>query len=480
MLLLSIGFGLTSLIYVPSYLLILHWKVRGQSARMPLVTAALILAGISFLVVICGYASAGVSNAEGFLMPIGAKQGGSVPLETAAQHYTLFSFAHLLDILNVLLLNAGVFVVTIPILLITGRRDILWKEPAILFSLTAIFPAMLFLIAGNTFLGLARDWDLATIPVASVSVLVLFLLGILHREKKLHLAALTPLLVITLFSSWYVWMRVNVHILHGDRSSSERLNDIIEMDKDEILPVNTYTALENLRKFYKTERDESLVIGTIHRMVETRHNISDSYRKLLSMIAPLKDADQRAREFGRFFTSMLTYGRSAHYARLTGFEKQGIRELATVSLLQCQLTGLTHTVEESLPGFRAMFHPWKEFPLLETAGNTAMTAAEKSDRIEHTLDASTSDASLCMYAARVHKAAGRFEESVKWYEETLRREPVQLPMAYIELGQVLHLDLHDSQRALLVLDRCMRHCAGNEYGAAAARIAAKLRGQVTE
>lgn len=108
------------------------------------------------------------SGSVDFLQPFIAK-GGNFP-------YAMFSFAHLLDWLNDSMLIAPFGLLLIVILIPALPSERRWKNPILLFLLTAAACGIFFTWVINSALGLARDWDLFASFFVPLIVLPIYLL----------------------------------------------------------------------------------------------------------------------------------------------------------------------------------------------------------------------------------------------------------------------------------------------------------------
>ncbi|NPV09590.1 MAG: hypothetical protein HPY83_16725 [Anaerolineae bacterium] len=108
--------------------------------------------------------------------PGGGDASWFVPLfrtETRWQHYTMFSWAHLRDILNQQILVAPFGLATVTGVLVLRRRSVRWKEPWFRFLILAAGAYLLLTFVWNPDYGGRRDWDLfapASFPLTALAV----------------------------------------------------------------------------------------------------------------------------------------------------------------------------------------------------------------------------------------------------------------------------------------------------------------------
>ncbi|MBL0177314.1 MAG: tetratricopeptide repeat protein [Ignavibacteria bacterium] len=466
-LLAAVAFGLSAAVFVPSWLLVLHWKFRGESGPFPLKHAAAALCVLSVLVFVAAYVVTGAANEEMQLMPLAPFQKTTGGVPGGWQQYTLFSRAHLVDMLNALLLVAGPALAVCVAALAVARRASAWRDPAVLTGLVAAVGGVLFVFFGHARLGLARDWDLAALPLLGLAFLAASLLAALAKEGKIVLAPLLPLLLALALGDTWVWMRVNI----DEDASARRLESIVDRDAAVLLPIHTYTALENLRKHYRALRSEDHHVATLKRMIATGYHKPDTYEKFLGVLAQRRSPEERGRDLSWVFERLLAESASmngpAGYAVVA---PRTLRELAAKALLIGAQTGESGRVRDVLPRFRAALEPWKEAGLVEAFVTPGLTPDDVADRVAAAIDSATADAALLIAAARVHRAAARYAAAATLYERAITRDPDGYPESYIALAQICFEQLGDRARSEDALRRCLAQAPGSAEAAEARRI----------
>jgi hypothetical protein len=179
---LSHGFHPSTLVLQPS-LWLLTWglwrqgRVRGTSGLLRTI-------GPSFLVglAVLALMQAGGHGIDAFLgedFPGGGDHRWLVPLlrtSTRWEHYTMFSWGHLLDILNQQSLAAPVVLPTLLLITVLARRRLTWRDRSLHFLLLAAACYLLLTLVWNPDYGGRRDWDLfapASLPLAVLSATLL-------------------------------------------------------------------------------------------------------------------------------------------------------------------------------------------------------------------------------------------------------------------------------------------------------------------
>ncbi len=470
-LVLAVAFGASAIVFLPAYLLLLHWKVRGTGGSFPLKTAAWILSALPLAGVLVLYAWLGTATYNPYLLPISPAESVVEGVSQGVQSYTVFSADHLLDVVNVVLLNAGVLAVLLPVLVIVFRSSIEWKEPKMLFGVTAASASFILLLTGNTTLGLLRDWDLMTIPVAGLSFFAVSMFTHLHEKRKLNLALILPALLLTMAGGTYAWLRVNL----DEPASAQRLDDAIERDKASLLSLNTYTGLENLRKYHRSLKDDATVLVLLKRMAETDFQKIDTYDKVQSMLATMKDATVREQVFAWLFDRYWKEYTEPPMKNTSAFiPEQVLRENLTKALLFGLQTGDERITQAALTRMKPVVPEWREARLLEAYLTHGITIDELAAQTRLAIDASTESPSLLIAAARIHDQAMQYERAAEYFELSLERDSKLYPTTYLELARIHVEKLGRIDEGVRVLRRCIEHTHGSDEAMEARRILAEL------
>jgi hypothetical protein len=157
-----------------------EWRrghVRGMSALVKVVVPSLLAA-----VVVLALMEAGGHGLDAFLtvdFPGGGDHRWFVPLlrtTTRWEHYTMFSRAHLLDIVNEQLLTAPVILPALILVWVLARRRVTWSERRVRFLLLAAGCYLLLTLVWNPDYGGRRDWDLFAPSALPLTLLAGYLL----------------------------------------------------------------------------------------------------------------------------------------------------------------------------------------------------------------------------------------------------------------------------------------------------------------
>ncbi|MBI5020639.1 MAG: hypothetical protein HZB59_04325 [Ignavibacteriales bacterium] len=264
-----------SLVFLPSLLLLLIFKWKKKRIIAIGLIAGIGIIGISMMYFI-GFNLMNIirplrSGSVDFLQPFIA-EGGNFP-------YAMFSFAHLLDWFNAIMLVApfGLFLTIILIPALSPEKR--WNNPIFLFLLTAVFCGIFFTWVINSALGLARDWDLFASFFVPLIVLPIYLLlqplEIQLRRNILFLIALVSILHTA------PWIGVNASA-EKHLTRMQMLNSSLLLSKTAQLVHSE--ALANY--FFDNQRyADARSYYELYMVIDSANpriigNISDVYRKL--------------------------------------------------------------------------------------------------------------------------------------------------------------------------------------------------------
>ncbi|MGB3092397.1 MAG: tetratricopeptide repeat protein, partial [Candidatus Zixiibacteriota bacterium] len=143
----------------------------------------------------------------------------------AAPGYLLFSLPHILDFANQQLLTSpvGLIMLLAPLACMSAKS--LFKKSAFQFLLLVSAFQLLFGFLVDPDLGASRDWDLFSVAGLGYTILGLFILLNLLREKP-RFAYLSLILVLTSLYSTVPWILVNSH----EQKSISRFQNLLEID----------------------------------------------------------------------------------------------------------------------------------------------------------------------------------------------------------------------------------------------------------
>jgi len=158
-----------------------------------------------------------------------------------APYYTIFSFSHILDIINEQLLLSPFGLVLLMALVFLFRSNIKWKDNAIIFLILVSVSQLAYHLLIDPKIGAPRDWDLFSATALGYSVLGIYLF-VKNSKKISHFKYLALILVFTTFFSTLPWILINANTAN----SVERFKTILRLD-----PKRSKTGHYVLRLFYK-------------------------------------------------------------------------------------------------------------------------------------------------------------------------------------------------------------------------------------
>jgi Flp pilus assembly protein TadD len=151
-----VGLHIGSLIFAPALAYLFIQRMNGHKMRAAIIIAAAGVAGVILL------SAAGFNiklliehflNGSPDFLPLLSVQSGYFP-------YPMFSLLHLADWLNLQVLIVPLGLAVPVLILVFYRREVEWKNPALIFLVITVVCGFAFTWIINSALGVARDWDL--------------------------------------------------------------------------------------------------------------------------------------------------------------------------------------------------------------------------------------------------------------------------------------------------------------------------------
>ncbi len=471
-LLLAVLFGASSIIWLPSYLLLLHWKFRGEEGGFPLRRAAGVLILLPLIAIAGAYIFGFAEGDSAYIVPLAPFDRIIDGLSTGWQRYTLFLPDRWADILNALLLTLGGGTLMLPFVLWLGKREGVLLRPAVLFGLTSAAGGMLLLVFGNTFLGLARDWDVAALAGLGIAVLLLLLLLELSGKRQGLLRAVLPLLAAVSVSQFILWTMVNA----DEEASALRFEALVSMDAGLVLPMNTFTGYENLRKFHQSGAQQEAYFHTMRSMIATGYRRDVSYAEYLSAALKLTDAGHRRAELQWLINALLEdIHRGSEGTQSPAAAPRFYREFSVRLLLSALQIGEHALVDEALKYFKDLQPTWPERKLLELQEDSEVTQTVAIERLDAAIDDATDDAFLMMTAAGLHAGYGNAAKAAQLYESALKREPTLYPSWYLAAAAFHLRTTGDRQAAQRYLQACLENAPESPSAKQAAELLQTIR-----
>ena len=270
-------FHLMMLVALPGLLLTLAARQERLRPLLTLrnllmLTAAVLAAGGVF------YFASGIAT-EGSRVVLALHPFGE---KGAIQHYTLLSTAHLVDVVNMLLLAAGPALLA---LVFVPWRKRGWEISELVFLAHLLYFAFL-LFFGYTCFGMARDWD---VNAGFGLVAAAFAVVMLRRRDGSERAYLYYLVTGAALVALIPWIAVNV----DSESSEQRFRTVVALDDDLITGDFALNGYEHLRKYYQSVDDGEAMAWAIRRKVEMVGYPEDFRKLMLQVLSALRGAQQK-------------------------------------------------------------------------------------------------------------------------------------------------------------------------------------------
>lgn len=214
--LISIGFHLSSVYLLPSlvFLFILKKKEEG---RIFSIKKAVPL--IFILISVAGLLTYYVWSINPVLLEIFVPVFKGMPYAT---NYTLFSFPHLLDVLNQHLLLSSAGVILLMALSLTYKRIIKFKDPIIPFLVVVSVAQLLYHFLVDPKFGAPRDWDLFSSVALGYTLLGVYLFIKFVQFKRYPALVIIFVAILTALP----WFLLNANTEKG----INRFKDILDLD----------------------------------------------------------------------------------------------------------------------------------------------------------------------------------------------------------------------------------------------------------
>lgn len=166
--------------------------------------------------------------------------------------YSLFSFSHLLDVLNEHLLIFPVVIPVWTVIFFFWKRGRIMKDEVSKFFISIVCGSFLFAILVDPKLGYARDWDLFAATGIGYTVLGTYLLIKLLSTKRLkNLNYAVSILVFSGLLCVSPWVLVNSSV----EKSIQRFEDLLSLDKE-----RSAHGHEILARYYQRKKMYRLAI----------------------------------------------------------------------------------------------------------------------------------------------------------------------------------------------------------------------------
>ena len=456
----AIAFGAAAAVFIPAYVLML--LTHGKSGELALKKPFLALTGLMFAVIIIGYVVIGTDVISQYLIPIVPTGKTPDSVMNGIQSYTLFAPAHLIDIINALLLNGTLALFSIFGIAALARPEGFWSDRLTAAFALASVGGVLLLLVGNTYFGMARDWDITAIPITAVLFLAAAMLVRADESGKLSLRAVLPLLLIGAVALTYPWMKVN----HDEPRAAERFSDILAMDADVLLPVNTFTGYEHLAEYYSSAGMRNEYLDALERLVETGHSIDATLNTFLSEAIDPKHGGEKEAVFQRLWDAAYT---AAQKVADDDTQIRRIREAVVGSFVSAESVGAGQGIDGEISRFKAVFPSWPELSIYTALLDPAMDPAARYEQAAEGLSEETENAYLYMVVGELAQRSNQIDRAAQHFDSALSLEPNKYPSWYLSYARMMY-ESGRVEQAKQILRECMEQSRGTKEAETARQV----------
>lgn len=251
---LMLGFHFASIIFIPSFMLLLFFAYPQQKKSV------IISAMCAVLVFIAGCVCIGYGY-EQFLTQFSEGEGKHfLPLVFNTSYYfsyAIFSFAHFIDIINLVLLVAPIVFIIISGIVWYYRKYFQWRNRIFLFLSASMCCGLLFIFIVNFELGMSRDWDVASVFLLPAIVLSVYLLHEYIAEHRAIVFGLCGFLCIQ-FSFW-------VALNHSEEKGLQRY---LSFEGTSVAGVRVQTLyFDELASYYRTQKNYFKIAESLEKYI---------------------------------------------------------------------------------------------------------------------------------------------------------------------------------------------------------------------
>jgi len=244
------------------------------------------------------------------------------PLGKGESFYSLFSFPHLLDLINHQLLVSPVAILIWATLVLAFAKRINFKESAIRFLLVLSVCSLAYAFLVDPKLGYPRDWDLFAFTGLGYTLLGLHIFLKYWRETKMgNLRYITLTLLVTSLISTVPWIYINAteekavtrfeHLLDLDEERSahghenlaiyydmrEEWQKEIEQWKKAIALTNSARYMNNLAEVYYSQQRYDLALRELKRSLEVDPTYDYTHFGLGEILIRMRRYEEAIAEF---------------------------------------------------------------------------------------------------------------------------------------------------------------------------------------
>jgi hypothetical protein len=198
-----VGLHIGSIIFLPTIILLIYHNWKYARSQTIIILLIFVLSSIAI-------SSAFFNTIETIILrTISESKWNFLPLYKSDAFFSnpILSITHLVDWLNANLLFSPFALPLAVILLIIVRKTIQWKDPVLIFLLTATSFGLAFTFITFFALGMARDWDFMASFFLPLMMLNLYLFTKYNNVIKIKNSLLV--VVVLSFFHWFSWIGLN-------------------------------------------------------------------------------------------------------------------------------------------------------------------------------------------------------------------------------------------------------------------------------
>ncbi|MAT39089.1 MAG: hypothetical protein CL946_05745 [Ectothiorhodospiraceae bacterium] len=457
----------SSAVFIPSYLLLLHWKKFGEGGQPNFKHSAVILSLLPVIAVIASYVILGGGQGNTYAIPLIPYEDFQNGVFFGWQSYVLFNVQHMLDVIAMYHLhNVLIFIAALKFLMIDIRK-LPKSDPLTLVAVAALAGGFTLVLTGNATFGMGRDWDLMAIPLLSASFFAAVMFVRLDETGKLSLAPKLPAIGIFAIVPLLLWVGVN----HDEKASAKRFTQLVDLYEPYVTAPLTHNALENLRKYYLASKDFPNYLDILERMVENGYSSLDDAQEYLGALKVTAKDIAGEEEYRWLVASVDSIARTnTDSSRYDYIKPQLLEEFTTEVLITAMLNGYEAIAEAHIPQFKQHFGTWESFPIYQAMRIPEDRPMERMQVAEQAPMHLFKEVALMIRVGTMFKEAERYQEAAAMYELVLRENPYEYRNIYIRLAQIYYDQLRNRDAALDVLQRCIKNCPGTPTAEQAQKI----------
>lgn len=436
LLFLAISFHVTAALLVPTLLFLLGRKFFPAKT-----TFRVVVFGIGFAVLLgfMYYFLTGKYRGESFFIPIFN--------DGVRSDYSLFSLAHLIDILNLIGFYLFPVIIIIGSLLFPLRKKLDFTSPKFLLGLLAIAFPLMFIGIWNSLLGMARDWDVGAFFGISGVVALIFILRSANSSLGHAKIFVVPSICLSM-SVIIPW----VHVHTSTEAGVQRFGALLAMDAPHTDRQGIITGYENLRKYYEALNDTEGEITVVEKIVAISLDPYDVTKLAIACkkAATSEVADRAMISAASKLWELKTYLDTVRTS--VGGAKATIKRNFFQALLECvkyylqshrinEASSIAKNFIQSFPnssyGYVALAHCSNAIREYESSYNYSSMALQKPD----------ADNEAFYYRGYAEFKLNRLRESEQSFNDAMRIDPDDM-MPKFGLGLLYLEGIKDTVRAI--------------------------------